>query len=69
MPRDFDFGFDTGIPFRENPAEDSAERTRERNRRLLLLGGAMNAAGSYLGPVYPLLLDPMAEDEEKDPNP
>ncbi len=29
----------------------------------------MNAAGSYLGPVYPLLLDPMAEDEEKDPNP
>ena len=64
-----DFGFDTGIPYLEDPTEDSTERIRERNRRLLLLGGAMNAAGSYLGPVYPLLLDPMAEDEEKDPNP
>lgn len=67
MPMDFD----TGIPFEEQERlpGDSIERARERNRRLFLLGGAMTAMGGYLGPVYPLMLDPLAEEEEKDPNP
>ena len=60
MPLDMN----TGIPFlpEEEPgSEDTA-------RRLLFLGGAMNIMGS-MGPVYPLLLDPLGDGEEEDPNP
>lgn len=63
---------DMGIPFLPEdggPEGDSIRQEEKRNRRLFLLGGAMNAMGGYMGPVYPLLLDPMEDDKEEDPNP
>ena len=64
---DFDIGVPV-LPEEDEPEESRGRRQAERARRLLLLGGAMNAMGGYMGPVYPMLLDPI-EDEEEDPNP
>ena len=64
--------FDMGIPFLpedEEPAGDNIQRMEERNRRLLLLGGAMSAKGGYLGPVYPMPMVPLDDEADKDPNP
>ncbi len=57
------------LPEDGEPEGDSIRREEKRNRRLFLLGGAMNAMGGYLGPVYPVLLDPAEDEEEADPNP
>ena len=57
------------LPEEDEPEEGRGQRQAEKARRMLFLGGAMNAMGSYLGPVYPMLLDPMMEDKEEDPNP
>lgn len=64
--------FDMGTPFLPEDGEpegDNIRQAEKRNRRLFLLGGAMSAMGGYMGPGYPLLLDPMVDDEEEDPNP
>lgn len=64
----------TDIPFL--PGEETEE---ERRRKQIILAGAaingingmngMNGMDSFMGPVYPLLLDPADGEEEKDPNP
>lgn len=62
----------TGIPFlpeEDVPPGDNIRQAEERNRQLFLVGGAMSGLGSYMGPVYPALLNPMEDDREKDPNP
>lgn len=64
---DFDIGVPV-LPEEDEPEEGRGQRQAERARRLLLLSGAMNAMGGYLGPIYPMLLDPI-EDEDEDPNP
>ena len=62
----------TGIPFlpeEDMPRGDSIQQAEERNRRLFILGGAIGGLGGYMGPVYPVLLDPVEDERERDPNP
>lgn len=56
------------LPEEEAPKGDHIQRAGERNRQMLLLGGAMGSMGGLVGPVYPVLFDP-EENQEKDPNP
>lgn len=68
MPIDWNMG----IPFLTEEDEargDNIQQAEERNRRLFLLGGAMNAMGGYMGPVYPVLFNPFVDEKEEDPNP
>lgn len=52
----------TGVPFL------SPEEPEEKGRkRIVLVGGAVNGLGGMTGPLYPVLLDPV--DDEEDPNP
>lgn len=57
----------TGIPFL-SPEEPEEDR-RKQKRRIALVGGAVNGLGGMMGPIYPVLLDPADDEEEKAPNP
>ena len=57
----------TGVPFLS--PEEPEDGRRKQKRPIVLVGGAMNGLGGMMGPLYPVLLDPADNEEEKDPNP
>lgn len=58
--------WNTGVPFM---SPEEPEEERRKRKRIVLVGGAMSGMGGYTGPLYPVLLNPVDDEKEEDPNP
>ena len=61
--------FHDDTPFLFGPFDNNEGVSPELRKKRVFFPGAMMGNAGYLGPAYPVILEPAEDEEDEDPNP